>query len=328
LKNYIISGALIAAASSVFAANDLGTIKFGAGGTGLYKDKELQETTINLSYMLPAHKTRRALKKARLRLDLENTFLVKHSAKNMLRATINATIDLRKFRAGRVMVQPYLLGGAGFEAIQKPKPGLTNGALLQIGAGINIPTRKARVGLFAEAKKTLIVSGDNAKKSTENILIAGVSYSLGRKTSVAYSANSGVADSDFDKVIDQLDKCPSTPNYFSVDAKGCPLPVNMSVAFHDGSAQAKSYSASALDKVAAYLKAPPRKGVILEGHTNSPGRKLSGHRANTVKAMLTKRGVNPNTIYISGKGDTAPVAPKNSAQGEALNNRIIARFIY
>lgn len=85
---------------------------------------------------------------------------------------------------------------------------------------------------------------------------------------------------------------------------------------------------SALAKVAAFMRQYPESRVVLEGHTDSIGTrdynlKLSHRRASSVrKYLVTKEGINPDRITLSGFGFDNPVATNATATGRALNRRV------
>lgn len=83
-----------------------------------------------------------------------------------------------------------------------------------------------------------------------------------------------------------------------------------------------------LRKIAVHLKAHPELGKItIVGHTDSRGKapmnqKLSLKRAEGVKAMLIKLGVNPERLAAEGKGSTALKNPKKSKRAHRQNQRV------
>jgi OOP family OmpA-OmpF porin len=67
--------------------------------------------------------------------------------------------------------------------------------------------------------------------------------------------------------------------------------------------------------------------VIAIGHTCSIGtdaynQKLSVRRAESVKAYLVSKGVEPNRIYTEGKGEKQPVANNGTKEGRMKNRRV------
>ena len=74
------------------------------------------------------------------------------------------------------------------------------------------------------------------------------------------------------------------------------------------------------------------KGIALEviiavGHTDSIGsdkynNRLSQRRADSVKAYLVSKGIEPNRIYTEGKGEKQPIADNKTREGRAKNRRV------
>ena len=67
--------------------------------------------------------------------------------------------------------------------------------------------------------------------------------------------------------------------------------------------------------------------VIAVGHTDSVGSdkyndRLSQRRADSVKAYLVSKGIEPNRIYTEGKGEKQPVASNKTKEGRAKNRRV------
>ena len=80
-----------------------------------------------------------------------------------------------------------------------------------------------------------------------------------------------------------------------------------------------------LDKVAKRVIASGER-VRLTGHTDSDGSDASNlalgqKRANVIRDYLVSKGVSPSKIISDSKGETAPVADNNTANGKALNRR-------
>ena len=82
-----------------------------------------------------------------------------------------------------------------------------------------------------------------------------------------------------------------------------------------------------LDDLADKVKAVNLEVVIAIGHTDSIGsdaynQKLSVRRAESVKAYLVSKGIEPNRIYTEGKGEKQPVASNKTKEGRAKNRRV------
>jgi OOP family OmpA-OmpF porin len=84
---------------------------------------------------------------------------------------------------------------------------------------------------------------------------------------------------------------------------------------------------SKLDDLAGKVKTINLEVVIAIGHTDSIGsdaynQKLSVRRAESVKAYLVSKGVEPNRIYTEGKGEKQPVASNKTKDGRQKNRRV------
>jgi len=82
-----------------------------------------------------------------------------------------------------------------------------------------------------------------------------------------------------------------------------------------------------LDDLANKVRAINLEVVIAIGHTDSIGsdaynQKLSVRRAESVKAYLVSKGVEPNRIYTEGKGEKQPVASNKTKDGRQKNRRV------
>ena len=84
---------------------------------------------------------------------------------------------------------------------------------------------------------------------------------------------------------------------------------------------------SKLDDLAGKIRGINLEVVIAIGHTDSIGsdaynQKLSVRRAESVKAYLVSKGVEPNRIYTEGKGEKQPVASNKTKEGRQKNRRV------
>ena len=83
---------------------------------------------------------------------------------------------------------------------------------------------------------------------------------------------------------------------------------------------------SKLDDLANKVRGVNLEVVIAIGHADSIGsdaynQKLSVRRAESVKAYLVSKGIEPNRIYTEGKGEKQPVASNKTKDGRAKNRR-------
>jgi outer membrane protein OmpA-like peptidoglycan-associated protein len=99
------------------------------------------------------------------------------------------------------------------------------------------------------------------------------------------------------------------------------------VLFTSGRADLKTGAAGNLNKLTAFLNEYPNRTVLIEGYTDSVGSEdynqaLSQRRADSVKAYLVGQGIGPVRLFASGKGESAPVAGNDSAEGRQENRRV------
>ncbi len=146
-------------------------------------------------------------------------------------------------------------------------------------------------------------------------------------------------DPDGDGIPVDKDKCPDkaeNKNGFE-DTDGCPdeLPevvkkfngVMKGIQFEFGKAAIRPVSRPVLDDAAKTLVEYPDLKILITGHTDNVGErdrnlKLSGDRADAVKAYLVGKGVSADRIATKGAGPDEPVADNKKDEGRAQNRRI------
>jgi outer membrane protein OmpA-like peptidoglycan-associated protein len=99
------------------------------------------------------------------------------------------------------------------------------------------------------------------------------------------------------------------------------------VLFTSGQADLKAGAAGNLDKLITFLNEYPNRTVMIEGYTDSVGsedynQRLSQRRADSVKTYLVAQGIRSIRLAASGKGEDAPVAGNESADGRQQNRRV------
>jgi outer membrane protein OmpA-like peptidoglycan-associated protein len=99
------------------------------------------------------------------------------------------------------------------------------------------------------------------------------------------------------------------------------------VLFDTGRAELKSGAGRKIDQLAQFLVEHPDRRVQIDGFTDSVGtdgynEDLSQRRADSVKAALISRGVEPSRIGTEGYGKAYPVANNNDSGGRQLNRRV------
>jgi len=87
-----------------------------------------------------------------------------------------------------------------------------------------------------------------------------------------------------------------------------------------------------LDDLSSKIKAINLEVVIAIGHTCSIGsdaynQKLSVRRAESVKAYLVSKGIEPNRVYTEGKGEKQPAYSNKTREGRQKNRRVEVEVI-
>ncbi|MEM7153546.1 MAG: OmpA family protein [Myxococcota bacterium] len=148
-----------------------------------------------------------------------------------------------------------------------------------------------------------------------------------------------IPDTDGDGILDPDDKCVEqieSLNGFE-DTDGCPDEVPQEVArftgviegivFATGKATIRNKSHKVLGAALSVLRKYETLRVEITGHTDDRGpqevnTRLSGRRAEAVKAWLVERGIDESRIVTRGAGPSMPIAPNTSKRGRAKNRRI------
>lgn len=150
-----------------------------------------------------------------------------------------------------------------------------------------------------------------------------------------------IVDTDQDGVADHLDACPGTPRNVVVDARGCPVNVDvredlrleLRVFFDYDKSAIKPQFREEIAKVAEKMREFPNATAAIEGHASKESarsnarynQRLSEARANAVKAMLTNEfGIAANRLSATGYGFDRPIAPNTTDEGKAMNRRVYA----
>lgn len=102
--------------------------------------------------------------------------------------------------------------------------------------------------------------------------------------------------------------------------------------FETGKATLQESSYAVLDELVAYLIRKDDERVEVGGHTDNVGTaannlKLSTDRANTVRAYLLTKGIDPSRVTAKGYGMTKPVASNATAEGKAQNRRTEVKIL-
>lgn len=99
------------------------------------------------------------------------------------------------------------------------------------------------------------------------------------------------------------------------------------VLFAAGKAEVGPGAQRSVDKLADFLKAYPKRTVLIEGHSDNLGHeeyniRLSQQRAEAVRDLLVARGVAVQRIRTKGYGSKFPIVDNESAVGRQQNRRV------
>jgi len=102
--------------------------------------------------------------------------------------------------------------------------------------------------------------------------------------------------------------------------------------FETGKADLKPESYTVLDELVAYMVRKDDEKIEIGGHTDNVGSAksnlvLSAARANTVRAYLLTKGIDPLRVTSKGYGMTVPIASNKTAAGKAQNRRTEVKIL-
>ena len=102
--------------------------------------------------------------------------------------------------------------------------------------------------------------------------------------------------------------------------------------FETGKADLKEDSYKVIDELVAYLNRKDDERIELGGHTDNVGKPaknliLSEARANTVRAYLLMKGIDPLRVTAKGYGMKVPIANNKTAAGRAQNRRTEVKIL-
>lgn len=102
--------------------------------------------------------------------------------------------------------------------------------------------------------------------------------------------------------------------------------------FESGSYGISRRMETAISQIADVINRYPDTRLIVEGHTDNEGMesvnlKLSEKRADAVKKMLVRYGVDKLRIEVLALGGSAPAAPNHTGEGRGKNRRIEIKII-
>ena len=94
----------------------------------------------------------------------------------------------------------------------------------------------------------------------------------------------------------------------------------------------KAASQNDLAEFAKIIAEDNTTSLVIEGHTDNTGsdsynQVLSKNRAESVQTFLSSKGVPTSRMAAVGAGESQPVADNSSAEGRALNRRVVVKVM-
>lgn len=145
-------------------------------------------------------------------------------------------------------------------------------------------------------------------------------------------------DSDGDGIFDANDNCPNTDSGLKVDDKGCKIilsetvNIDLNINFPNNSNEISESYSQEIKQVSDFMKQYDGTIVEVKGYTDDRGsasynQQLSERRAQAVADMLVNKfGIEKSRVSAVGFGENNPVADNNTAEGRALNRRVVAEI--
>ena len=112
-----------------------------------------------------------------------------------------------------------------------------------------------------------------------------------------------------------------------VDAKGCPISLNIHIEFDFDKAEIKPQFHDELRRAAEFIKTHPAPKILVAGHTDNIGtpdynQKLSERRAAAVRQYLIDNfGIEADKLVARGYGESRPIASNATPEGRQENRR-------
>jgi len=275
--------------------------------------------------------------------DYENSLI----STDIYRIALNGVYEYKSFG----MIKPLAKVGIGYETIDKHLADNKDSVFANAGIGAKIPFTDA---IALKLESVYMLKNNNGRLDSNLALLAGVNFAFGPKAqpTVAPVAAPVAApapivapvvvpapapkpvdgDDDKDGVLNSVDKCPKTPAGHKVDKDGCSKLVNLHINFDTASYKVGDAYKSKIKEFADFLKDMPNYDAKIVGHTDSVGsdksnQTLSENRANAVKNLIVKEGVDASRVTSKGMGEKSPTTTNATVEGKAENRRIEAELL-
>lgn len=187
------------------------------------------------------------------------------------------------------------------------------------------------------------ISADVTAHKNNDLLREATTYQLDGRQSYFFMVDvddmgkTTISQLNQNKAIDMMQKMSYQNHQISRIVPTClpekeNLSVELKVYFDTDKSFVKQDYYPEIERVVDYMKRFPNTKVTLEGHTDSHAsdkynEALSQRRVNAIRAILIEQyGIDANRIDAVGYGESRPVADNATAEGRALNRRVMAVF--
>lgn len=232
-------------------------------------------------------------------------------------------------RAG--VLQPYLLGGIGYERFRFPPP-LSPAHSLSVGTGHAGGGLRLRLGPWSALR--LEMNSQFGPRTPSWGFMTGLSVFPGSRHTIPAPRIVYVTDTVREREVDTVkqhvtDSVRVTQVVHTVAETNVVL-VLKDAAFDVGRSELRPEARSALDAAAVDLTSEHARGVriAIAGHTDSVGSaeynyRLGLARATAVRDYLAAHGVDESRMRVTSAGREQPIADNHTAAGRQLNRRVV-----
>jgi chemotaxis protein MotB len=138
------------------------------------------------------------------------------------------------------------------------------------------------------------------------------------------------------RLMDELDKLAKAIGHGAMvreTPEGPVIQLPEIILFDSGTANLKPEGETALNKIVEHLKANPKEGLRIDGHTDADpivrtkymwdsNHHLAAGRSLSVFKFLTTHGISEGRVYVAAYGPNRPVASNASDEGKRKNRRV------
>lgn len=238
---------------------------------------------------------------------------------------MNATLRLLAIMMVVALALPSCVSKKKFLELEGAKTSLEN----------NLTSANDKISMLEGNISGLETDMANQKSKFEGD-IAGLRKDIDSAKSAAEMAKKSLAEKEAEiaQVKSSVRAALGTGGPLGITQKGGDLYVTMEspVNYRSGSSRLNKEARNAVESLAESLKNNPSMHILIEGHADSKqfsnggdNWDLSVKRAMAVVKRLIRKGVNPDQLTVAGRGEYAPKASNDTAEGRAENRRTEAK---